>query len=201
MESIVWPLHDMRYYHKCVSSVQNRVTSMTAKLHMIFQNSYSGRNLVEFQLNILSFSCIFIDENACNGQRFVASFGLQPKYLIHFRSVCCTPLIYSPYTVHSPLQWRQMASQITAVMIVYSTVCSGADHTKHQSSASLACVRGIHRWPVNSPHKSPVTRKMFLFYNDVMQRHRYNATFIPGIVQTPATSSKWSIMVATIRWI
>ena len=30
---------------------------------------------------------------------------------------------------------------------------------KHQSSASLAFVRGIHRWPVNSPHKGPVTRK------------------------------------------
>ena len=32
---------------------------------------------------------------------------------------------------------------------------------KHQSSASLAYVRGIHRSPVNSPHKWPVTRKMF----------------------------------------
>ena len=34
---------------------------------------------------------------------------------------------------------------------------------KHQSSASLAFVRGIHRWPVNSPHKGPVTRKMSPF--------------------------------------
>ena len=41
---------------------------------------------------------------------------------------------------------------------------------KHQSSASLAFVRGIHRWPVNSPHKGPVTRKMFLF-DDVIMRH------------------------------
>ena len=32
---------------------------------------------------------------------------------------------------------------------------------KYQSSASLAFVRGIHRWPVNSPHKRPVTRKNF----------------------------------------
>ena len=31
---------------------------------------------------------------------------------------------------------------------------------KHQSSASLAFVRGIHRWPVKSPHKGPVTRKI-----------------------------------------
>ena len=38
---------------------------------------------------------------------------------------------------------------------------------KHQSSASLAFVRGIHRWPVNSSHKGPVTRKMFRF-DDVL---------------------------------
>ena len=56
-----------------------------------------------------------------------------------------------------------MASQITSVSNVYSTVSSGADQRKHQSSASLVFVRGIHRWPVNSPHKGPVTRKMFPF--------------------------------------
>ena len=54
-----------------------------------------------------------------------------------------------------------MASQITSLAIVYSTVYSGTDQRKHQSSASLAFVRGIHRSPVNSPHKWPVTRKMF----------------------------------------
>ena len=43
-----------------------------------------------------------------------------------------------------------MASQITSLAIVYSTVYSGADQRKHQSSASLAFVWGIHRWPVNS---------------------------------------------------
>ena len=54
-----------------------------------------------------------------------------------------------------------MASQIAGVSIVYSTPCSGADQRKHQSSASLTFVRGIHRWPVNSQHKRPVTRKCF----------------------------------------
>ena len=54
-----------------------------------------------------------------------------------------------------------MASQITSLPISYLTVYSGADQRKHQSSASLAFVRGIHRWPVNSPHKGPVTRKCF----------------------------------------
>ena len=61
-----------------------------------------------------------------------------------------------------------IASQITSLTIVYSTVYSGADQRKHQSSASLAFVRGIHRWPVNSPHKWPVTRKMFPFDDVIM---------------------------------
>ena len=61
-----------------------------------------------------------------------------------------------------------MASQITSLMIAYSTVYSGADQRKHQSSASLAFVRGIHRGPVNSPHKWPVTQKMFPFDDVIM---------------------------------
>ena len=58
--------------------------------------------------------------------------------------------------------------QITGVSIVYTTVCSGTNQRKHQSSASLAFVRGIHRWPVNSPHKGPVTWKMFPFDDLIM---------------------------------
>ena len=63
-----------------------------------------------------------------------------------------------------------IVSQITSLTIVYSTVYSDADQSKHQSSASLAFVRGIHRSPVNSPHKWTVTRKMFPF-DDVIMRH------------------------------
>ena len=61
-----------------------------------------------------------------------------------------------------------MVSQITSLTRVYSTIYSGADQIKHQSSASLAFVRGIHRWPVNSPHKWPVTREMFPFDDVIM---------------------------------
>ena len=61
-----------------------------------------------------------------------------------------------------------MASQITGVSIVYLTGCSGAEQRKHQSSASLAFVGGIHRASVNSPHKGPVTRKMFPFDDVIM---------------------------------
>ena len=67
---------------------------------------------------------------------------------------------------------RAMASQITGLSIVYSTVYSGADERRHQSSASLAFVRGIQRWPVDSPHKGPVTRKMLPF-NDVIKTYQW----------------------------
>ena len=70
------------------------------------------------------------------------------------------------------LQWRHilsaMASQITGAAMVCSAVCSGAYQRKHQSSASLAFVRGIHRWPVNSPHKGLVTQKMVPFDDVIM---------------------------------
>ena len=64
-----------------------------------------------------------------------------------------------------------MVSQITDDSILYLTVCSGADQRRHQSSTSLAFVRGIHRWPVNSPHKGPVTREMFPFDDANMYWH------------------------------
>ena len=63
-----------------------------------------------------------------------------------------------------------IASQITSLNIVYSTVYSGSDQRKHQSSASLAFVQWIHRGPVNSQNKWPVTRKMFPF-DDVIMSH------------------------------
>ena len=61
-----------------------------------------------------------------------------------------------------------VASQITSLTIVYASAYSGTDQRKLQSSASLAFVRGIHRRPVNSPHKWPVTRKMFPFDDVIM---------------------------------
>ena len=61
-----------------------------------------------------------------------------------------------------------IASQITSLTTVYSTVYSDAEQRKHESFASLAFVRGIHRGPVNSPHKWPITRKMFPFDDVIM---------------------------------
>ena len=72
-----------------------------------------------------------------------------------------------------------ITSQITSLTIVYSTVYSDADQRKHQSSALLAFVRGIHRGPVNSPQKWPVMRKMFPF-DDVIIHCLYHGSWWPG---------------------
>ena len=65
-----------------------------------------------------------------------------------------------------------------------STVCLDTNTNKHQSSASLAFVWGIHWWPVNSPHKGPVTRKMFPLFDNVITEicyrwrlHFFNSTW------------------------
>ena len=83
-----------------------------------------------------------------------------------------------------------MASPINSLTIVYSTIYSGADLRKHQRSASLAFVRGIHRGPVNSLHKWPVTRKMFPF-DDVIMR-------ITGTNRWGTKYSKWSHHVSVM---
>ena len=75
-----------------------------------------------------------------------------------------------------------IASQITSLTIIYSTVYSGTDQRKQQSSASLAFVCRIHRRPVNSLHKWPVTRKMFPFDNVIMYDYQWNDV-IDGLVQ------------------
>ena len=93
-----------------------------------------------------------------------------------------------------------IASQITSLTIVYSTVYSDADQRKHQSSASLAFAWGIHRGLVNSPHKWPVTRKMFPFDDVIM----FYANFYLTIsLSSPASStrealSSWNVI--TMRW-
>ena len=76
-----------------------------------------------------------------------------------------------------------MASQTTSLTIVYSTVYSDADQRKYQSSASLAFVRGIHRRPVNSPHKWPVTRKMFPFDDVIMSCSSITNISLSGLVE------------------
>ena len=84
----------------------------------------------------------------------------------------CLPRVVIHY---NDVKMGTIASQITSLTIVYSTVYSDADQRKHQSSASLVFVWGIHRGPMNSPHKWPVTRKMFPFDDIIMLCSDVNA--------------------------
>ena len=80
---------------------------------------------------------------------------------------------------YSDVIMTTMASQFTSLTVVYSIVYSDADQRKHQRSASLAFVWGIHRWPVNSPHKGPVTREMSPFDGVIMRSTRRQLTWKP----------------------
>ena len=79
-----------------------------------------------------------------------------------------TIIIATTRMQYSDVIMGAMAPQNISLTIVYSTVYSGANQRKHQSSASLTFVRGIPRSLVNSPHKWPVTRKMFPFDDVIM---------------------------------
>ena len=94
------------------------------------------------------------------------SDGVQ-LYLCHENSIKLH--IYAECIHHyDDVIMTMLASQITSLTVVYSIVYSGVNQRKHQSSASLAFVRAIHRGPVNFPHKWPVTRKMFPFDDVIM---------------------------------
>ena len=84
---------------------------------------------------------------------------------------------------HSSLQWRHNERlRSPASRLFTQPFIRGPDQRKHQSSASLAFVRGIHLWPVNHPHKGPVTRKMFPFddVNMLFYRIQYDKRGLGG---------------------
>ena len=86
------------------------------------------------------------------------SFDFLLSYLT-FLSENCEVIIFIHY---NDVIMGAIASQITSLMTVYSTVYSDADQRKHQSPASLSFVT------VNFPHKWPVTRKIFPFDDVIM---------------------------------
>ena len=125
------------------------------------------------------FSCVQ-NRTLQNAMRAIPQFhGI---YVFPFQVQSGIPIV-APYRIllfigpthYDDVIMNAIASQITSLAIVYSTVYSDADQRKHQSTASLAFVWGIQRGPVNSPHKRPVTRKMFPFddvimHADIMRR-------------------------------
>ena len=92
--------------------------------------------------------------------RMLASIAREPVIYDYWGNVTHRDHTYWHFHYYDVIMGA-MASEITSLTTVYSTVYSGEDQRKHRSSASLAFVRGIHWWPVNFLHKGPVTRKMF----------------------------------------
>ena len=112
--------------------------------------------------------CIY--DNVIMGYKSVSNISLETKLSWKKFEISITVTVFCSEH-HNDVIMNAMASQITSLRIIYSTVCSGADQRKHQNSASLAFVRGIYRCPVNSPHKWPVTLKIFPF-DDVTMLER-----------------------------
>ena len=76
---------------------------------------------------------------------------------------CC---LTAPITVTS--LWARWHCKSASPL--FTQLCIQAQIKKHQSSTSLPFVRGIHRGLINSPHKWPVTRKMFPFDDFIMTK-------------------------------
>ena len=92
-------------------------------------------------------------DQICPGQDYWVDF--------HYSKAIWNPFRPRYILLYDDVIMSAIASQITSLTIVYSIVYSDVDQRKHQSSASLAFVRGIHRGPVSSPHNWPITRKYF----------------------------------------
>ena len=95
-------------------------------------------------------------------------------WLPSWRKQCIFYGIQWVFIHYSDVIMGAMTSQTARLTIVFSTIYSGADQRRHQSSTSLAFVQEIHRSPVNSPNKGPVTWKIFPF-DDVIKNNFLNA--------------------------
>ena len=129
-----------------MGTMLSQITSRT----IVYSTVYSGADQRKHQISaLLAFVSPGQGHPTLQGQPVLKS----KLYLLHYNDVIMSVMV----------------SLITGASIVYSTVCSAADQRKYQRSASLAFVRGIHRWPVNSPHKWPVAQKMFPFDDVIME--------------------------------
>ena len=95
----------------------------------------------------------------------------------------------------APLRLKSPASRLFTQLFKQS-----ADQRKHQSSTSLAFVRATYRWSVNSPHKGPVTRKMFPF-DDVIMKTKYYSSVATSHDKCIWLLKTWYFYVSKISWV
>ena len=112
-------------------------------------------------------------------------------YTVHITNSSRTNVVMPACTIfeahYNDVIMGAIASLITSLTILHSTVYSDADQRKHQSSAYLPFVWGIHRGPINAPHIWPVTRKMFPFDDVIMG----NDIDLPCRTQTIYAAGNW----------
>ena len=164
--------------HKCHYSMVSNIVS-NHQYHDLFANDiYDQNNETIVAEPLVHHTLLWCNKpfliDSCFLSEYLVIFNnisLNKKWdLFWFDGVSFVPQIFTqiPHIHHNDIIMNAIESQITSVSIVYSTVCSSIDQRKHQSSTSLAFVRGIHHWPANSLHKGPVTQKMFPFDDEIM---------------------------------
>ena len=168
MIHIHYELHDRLSFEPCNIEIYfevSLITSLSVKCGGLINLRYvriNSRLAVTITLSYLKSVDFF------NISKLLAAAVLPSILLMLFW--CLMTLCHSPHLLIVSRGWNThyndviigvMASQITSLTIFYSTIYLGADRKIHQSSSSLAFVRGIHCWPLNSPHKWPVTRILF----------------------------------------
>ena len=133
------------------------------------RSNYFGNEKEMIKLEIFSLKSHGF-RRTCTGWVFYLRWStvIYHKFILCCREIISFISIWVVIGHYDDVIMTMLASQITSLMDVYSIVYSGVNQRIHQSSASLAFVREIHRGPVNFPHKWPVTRKMFPFDDVIM---------------------------------
>ena len=110
-------------------------------------------------LHLMTSSCdVLIYPRLCQ----YGAEGVFPWGIFVIFSVCAS--IYAHYCHYGCVIMSAMASQITGISIVYTTVCLFRRRSKETPKLPVTGLcGGMHRWPVNSSHQRPVTRKIFPF--------------------------------------
>ena len=91
--------------------------------------------------------------------------------------------------------WARWRLKSPASRLFTQPFIQGTDQRKRQSSSSLAFVRGIHRWPVNSPRKRTATRKRFPFDDIIM-----TSTFTGTVMTTFASHVPAMKVLSQLIW-
>ena len=177
MRQIIWNLsgssksNSVSLAGKCLLNTGNPSTLHTRSIYKYFMHTYEMK--LHNCIHIHKWIVIYMHSLFSLSNEFTTT--ISSTRLCH-NLTCHCPTILLTSCHYGDVIMGAIASQITSLTIVYTIVYSDADQIKHQSSAPLAFVWEIHRGPVNSPHKWPVTRKLFPF-DDVIMHCIFNLCY------------------------